>query len=64
MVAAKQASIEFAFRWQSAQARHRDRLYFESVNFWRDFFPGMLADRLAPLAVGESASEQLGIAST
>ncbi|MCK7496231.1 MAG: hypothetical protein MZW92_38845 [Comamonadaceae bacterium] len=35
-----QATVEFALRWHSADAEHSDRLYFEKVNFWRDFFPG------------------------
>ncbi len=43
MVTAKQASIEFALHWQCALAHHTDRLYFEKINFWRDFFPGLLA---------------------
>jgi hypothetical protein len=57
VVTAKQASIEFALHWQSAQAKRTDRLCFEKINFWRDFFPGALSDRLAGLAPGESASE-------
>ena len=38
------ATLEFALHWPSPQARHTERVYFEKLNFWRDFFPGMLAD--------------------
>lgn len=42
MLRAKQASVEFALQWRSALASHVERLYHDRVNFWRDFFPGML----------------------
>lgn len=51
---AKQAAVEFALRWQSERAAHTDRMYYEKVNFWRDFFPGALGERLATLAPGAS----------
>jgi SAM-dependent methyltransferase len=51
------AALEFALRWQSPVARHTERVYFEKLNFWRDFFPGRLADRLGALAVGAVARE-------
>lgn len=57
MPLAKQASVEFALRWTSALAHHTDRMYFEKVNFWRDFFPGALGERLAGLAPGECATQ-------
>lgn len=57
MLTAKQASIEFALHWQCALARHTDRLYFEKINFWRDFFPGTLGEQLAGLAPGECVSQ-------
>lgn len=53
----KQATVEFALRSRSAQACHVEHLYYERINFWRDFFPGLLGDRLAPLAAGESATQ-------
>lgn len=53
MPQAKQAAVEFALHWQSADAQHTDRLFFEKVNFWRDFFPGSLDEALAPLAADE-----------
>jgi len=51
------AALEFALRWESPVACHTERLYFEKLNFWRDFFPGTLSDRLCALGVGEDASE-------
>jgi len=47
MPTSRLAAVEFSLRWASADARHTERLYFEKLNFWRDFFPGSLADRLA-----------------
>lgn len=40
-------NIEAAVSWRSPYARHTDRLYVERVNFWRDVFPGDLAERLS-----------------
>lgn len=51
------AAVEFALRWQSLLARHTERVYFEKLNFWRDFFPGALADRLGTVAADGSAGE-------
>jgi SAM-dependent methyltransferase len=51
------AAAEFTLRWQSPVASHADRVYFEKLNFWRDFFPGTLGDRLNALAAGETAGE-------
>jgi hypothetical protein len=51
------ATVEFALRWQSSLARHTERVYFEKLNFWRDFFPGALADRLGAVPVNGTASE-------
>ncbi len=63
MVTAKQASIEFALHWQCALAHHTDRLYFEKINFWRDFFPGLLSDQLAGLSRGRARRNPLPPAS-
>jgi len=49
--------VEFALRWQSAVASHNERLYYERINFWRDFFPGTLGERLAALPAGGVASQ-------
>jgi len=57
---AKQAAVEFALRWQSELATHADRMYYEKVNFWRDFFPGTLGERLATLAPGASDTQMFG----
>lgn len=57
MTASRLAAIEIAVDWQSKDASHRERVYFEKVNFWRDFFPGRLGDQLANSALGEWFSE-------
>lgn len=57
MPTSRLAAVEFALRWASANARHTERLYFEKLNFWRDFFPGSLADRLAAAEPGAAVSE-------
>jgi len=57
MQQAKQATVEFALRWQSVDASHSERLYYERVNFWRDFFPGMLGEQLAALPAGGVVSQ-------
>ena len=36
---------------------HSERLYYERVNFWRDFFPGTLGEQLAELPAGGVASQ-------
>jgi SAM-dependent methyltransferase len=57
MQQAKQATVEFALRWQSADASHNERLYYERLNFWRDFVPGKLGEQLAALPAGGVASQ-------
>ena len=57
MPTSRLAAVEFALRWSSADARHTERHYFEKLNFWRDFFPGSLADRLAAAEPGVGVSE-------
>lgn len=54
---ARQLTVEFALHWSGADAGHTDRLYFDKVNLWRDFFPGRLGERLAAAAAGGSVSE-------
>lgn len=51
------AALEFVLRWESPVAHHTERVYFEKLNFWRDFFPGTLSDQLSSLDVGKTASE-------
>ena len=53
----KQATLEFVLHWQDADARHSERLYFEKISFWRDFFPGSLGEQLADLPAGGVASQ-------
>jgi len=60
MPASRLAAIEFALHWHGPLAQHTDRLYFERLNFRRDFFPGTMADPLAGAAVGERASQNFG----
>ncbi len=57
MPASRHAAVEFALHWHGPLAQHSDRLYFERLNFRRDFFPGALADKLADAAVGGGASQ-------
>ncbi len=34
------AALESTLRWQSPIAHRIERVYFERLSFWRDFFPG------------------------
>lgn len=38
------AAPEFTLRWQGPSADHIERVCFERSSFWRDFFPGQLAN--------------------
>jgi FKBP-type peptidyl-prolyl cis-trans isomerase 2 len=53
------ADIELKIVWTSDQARHTERHYYQNINFWRDFFPGLLGDRLMNAADGEWVTERL-----
>ena len=44
-------------QWQSADAAHCERQFFERVNFWRDVFPGNLSEQLDAAAPGVSVSQ-------
>ncbi len=57
MQQAKQATVEFTLRWQSAVASHSERLYYERIHFWRDFFPATLGEQLAALPAGGVAGQ-------
>lgn len=57
MEESKQGNFEFAIRWQSDLASHRDRIYVPRVNLWRDFFPGQLAEKLNELSPGMTVEE-------
>jgi len=52
MSASRIAAVEFALTWHSAVARHTERVYFEKLNFWRDFFPGTLGERIEAVTPG------------
>lgn len=53
----KHASVEMSLLWDSADARHCERQFFERVNFWRDVFPGHLAEQLDAATAGHEVSE-------
>ena len=53
----KHASLEMTLQWQSADAAHCERQFFERVNFWRDVFPGNLSKQLDAAAPGVSVSQ-------
>jgi SAM-dependent methyltransferase/FKBP-type peptidyl-prolyl cis-trans isomerase 2 len=46
-----------ALQWQSADAEHCERQFFERINFWRDVFPGNLAEQLDAAPTGVSVSQ-------
>jgi SAM-dependent methyltransferase len=52
MPASRIAAVEFTLTWHSAVARHAERVHFEKLNFWRDFFPGALGERLEAVTPG------------
>jgi len=43
--------------WQSSDATHSERQFFERVNFWRDIFPGTLAEQLDAADAGQWVSQ-------
>jgi SAM-dependent methyltransferase len=53
------ADIELKIQWESEQATHTERHYFQGINFWRDFFPGLLGDKLGNAPDGEWVSETI-----
>lgn len=54
--ASEQAAVELRLDWQANGIAHRNRQYFEKINFWRDIFPGGLSLSL-PDSNGEWVSE-------
>ena len=52
----EQASVEVQLDWEDGFSRHRNRDYFEKINFWRDIFPGSLSMTL-PGSQGEWVRE-------
>ncbi len=53
------ADIELKIVWASEQARHTERHYYQTINFWRDFFPGTLGGRLSDAPDGEWVTESM-----
>ena len=52
------ANIEVVLKWNSDQAGHEEHHHYQNINFWRDFFPGMLGEHLANTPDGEWVSER------
>jgi hypothetical protein len=46
------ATAEFFVDWESSDARHTDREYFTTIDFWRDIFPAGLGERLQAAGPG------------
>jgi SAM-dependent methyltransferase len=46
--------VEISLHWQGPQATHCDRRFFNRLNFWRDYFPGDMGDRLNVADVGDT----------
>jgi SAM-dependent methyltransferase len=53
------ADIELKIDWQGDQITHSERHYFQGINFWRDFFPGQVGDRLISSPDGEWVTENI-----
>lgn len=53
MGATRNISLEVAMSWNSGQATHVDRQYFEKINLWRDYFPQDIGDRLNAAKPGD-----------
>ena len=51
------ADIEVVLSWSSEHARHEERHYYQGINLWRDYFPGMLGERLLQSEDGERIEE-------
>jgi SAM-dependent methyltransferase len=53
------ADVELKIEWQSDQITHSERRYFQGINFWRDYFPGQIGDRLISSPDGEWVTENI-----
>ena len=51
------ADIEVVLNWESEHAQHEEHHYFQGINLWRDYFPGMLGERLIESEDGEWVEE-------
>ena len=52
--------MDFLLSWKSPYADHREMYHLEKVDFWRDIFPGHLAEKAEHLSPGESCEEAFG----
>ena len=53
------ADIELKIVWTSEQARHTECHYHQTINFWRDFFPGTLGSKLINAPHGEWVKQSM-----
>jgi len=51
------ADIEVVLGWKSDCAQHVEHHYYQGINFWRDYFPGILGDKLTNVPDGEWVRE-------
>lgn len=54
------AAMDFSLQWQSPYGKHQDRRFAEKVDFWRDFFPGSMQEKLPELSPGDKYMESFG----
>ena len=53
------ADIELKIIWESDRTKHTERYYYQTINFWRDFFPGTLGERLINTPDGEWVTQSM-----
>lgn len=53
------ADVELKIDWQSDRVTHCERHYFQGINFWRDYFPGQIGERLISSPDGEWVTENI-----
>ena len=61
MQTSKIAQVEVALQWKSEDATHCDRMFMDKVNFWRDVFPGNMAECLNNAEPGEITGQILSV---
>ena len=54
------ADIEFQLHWNSPEATHTDCYHATSVNFWRDYFPPPILEKL--MGIGPGGRRQIDLA--
>lgn len=47
------ADIQLKIDWTTDHSSHTERHYFQGINFWRDYFPGLLGEHLINAPDGE-----------